>query len=364
MKIVHTADWHLAYRQYGFAQREEDFYLAAEHIARRTIELKADAIIIAGDMFDMPKPPAYAVKRVADLVAKMRAAGVHVVGVDGNHDATGTDWLRVCGITPVSPTEPYKVDWLTIGGLSSCRPTVFWKQVDQMVEAGSKCDIFILHQPLGEFADFEAQGVTALELAPKLDKLGVKYVAMGDIHDYKEIELGGIRFVYPGSIEVNAMNETHDKVFCVSEFVQLADGQVKVHTGYEPIPTRQIVNMNIAGEKDVDELLVKIGSSDPLVMLWYEAGRRDLVKKAEAVLIERGLMHRACPIAASSLNDITAQLSKQQFERKGALLQLKDAVNAFFEENSAEYQLVFQLLDAPDNVTDTIQQYMKSNGVN
>jgi DNA repair exonuclease SbcCD nuclease subunit len=362
MKIVHTADWHLAYRQYGFAQREEDFFRAAEHVVRRTIDMKADLLIIAGDLFDMPKPPAYAVRRVSRMIRDLHDAGIEVIGVDGNHDATGMDWLHVCGIRPVSADDAYKYGGITIRGLSGCRPTMFWKAVDNMVAEDKKCDVFILHQSLGEFADFEAQAITAMELAPKLGKLGVKYVAMGDIHAYKEIELAGIRFTYPGAIEVNAIDEPHDKVFSIIDIEQ-ADGGINMSTSFEPIPTRPIVDFQLHKDEDVDNLLAEIGDTKPLTVLWYDADRRDLAKRAEALLLERGIMQRACPIAASSLDDITAQLTRQQFERKGALMQLKDAVSAFFDDDSDEYQLVFQLLDAPDSVEDILRQCMQYKGV-
>ena len=363
LKFGHTADIHLGYRQYGFQEREQDFCDAFGHVTTRTIDMKLDALIIAGDIFDMPKPPAHIVRFLVEQVRRLQAAGIVVLGIDGNHDVTNGNWLRVCGITVLEPGEVTVLGGVSIVGLHGMRPTLFHKYLDEMVANGTKADVFVLHQALGEMADFDAQEITALELAPKLTKLGVKYVAMGDIHSYKEMVMGGIRFVYPGSTEVNKIDEVQDKTFSIVQVGETPEGEAQVQTALEPIRTRPILEMNLRAEADLDTLLSKLNGIDPLAILWYERENKELAQRAEIILRDKNIMHRICPMSAANLDGIATQLARQQFERKGALLQLKDAVGAFFEESSEEYELVFQMLDSPDSVNNTVEQYLRTKGV-
>ena len=128
-----------------------------------------------------------------------------------------------------------------------------------------------------------------------------------------------------------------------------------------PIPTRPFLVRSFNTEADVDQLLAAVGASPvpPVVVGWYTATNRDLAKRAEAVLQSAGCMYRIMPYSGETKNGMPVQT----FEREKGMLRLKDAVTAFFEETSDEFQLVFQLLDAPDNVKDVIAAYLKSKGL-
>jgi hypothetical protein len=366
MKIVHTADLHLGYRQYGFAQREDDFVEAFKRVVDRAIALKADVLVIAGDLFDMTKPLATTVWQAYTHVWRARNAGVMVVGIDGNHDACSSDWLNVCGIFPLNTTDDkgmYSADGVTIRGINACRPAVFHQTVDELVESGRPTDVLVIHQALGEFADFEAQEITALDLAPKLSAAGIRVVCMGDLHEYKETVVGGVRFIYSGSTEVNAVDENRDKCFSI---IDIAPEEVS--TSYEPIATRQIVEYHLTNEAELDKIISNamqddIEGANPLTFIWYDPAVRDLAKRAEVALRDRHAMYRSAPLSTDGDTSLRQKLIRQGFERKGAMEQLKNAVSAFFDEDTDEYQLVFQLLDNPDSVTPTVEQYLKSKGV-
>lgn len=358
MKFVHSADWHYGYRQYGFYQRELDFYSAGIDLAEKVIQSKADALIVAGDIFDSPKPPAMAVLAVQAVVRMLDKNGIPVFAIDGNHDFTSGHWLQVCNIRTISTTVEYK--GIRIRGIDAARPAVFNTVLDQLVAANEKIDVIVIHQALGELADFQAREITAMEMAPKLTKLGVRYVAMGDIHDYHEMDLGGIRFVYSGSIEMNAIDEKQDKSMSLVDITK-----DELHTSSMPLQIRPIYERHLRTQEDMDMILADIDKCNrpPLVVIWYEPEQKELAHKVEALLKDRGIMFRVVPLSSMSIGTIAQKLARESLERKGALLQLKDAVTTFFDEKSDQYQLVFQLLEAPDNTTDIIKQYMKTKGL-
>ena len=51
MKFIHAADLHLGYRQYGLAERFNDFSRVFRHIVDQAIEQQVDFVLLAGDLF-------------------------------------------------------------------------------------------------------------------------------------------------------------------------------------------------------------------------------------------------------------------------------------------------------------------------
>lgn len=88
MRIIHTADWHIGNTFYGFDRSAEhrhflDFLLGAIG------EYQADALVVAGDVFDNPNPSAEAQAIYYDFLGRALAAnpGLQIVVIAGNHDS-------------------------------------------------------------------------------------------------------------------------------------------------------------------------------------------------------------------------------------------------------------------------------------
>ncbi|WP_455816931.1 exonuclease subunit SbcD [Pseudomonas cerasi] len=86
MRIIHTADWHLG--QFFYTKSR-----AAEHQAfldwllENAEARQADAIIVAGDIFDTGSPPSYARELYNRFVVKLQQTGCQLVVLGGNHDS-------------------------------------------------------------------------------------------------------------------------------------------------------------------------------------------------------------------------------------------------------------------------------------
>ena len=59
MKILHTSDWHLG-QKFLTNDRKAEHELALNWLKNTIEEEKADALIVAGDIFDIGNPPSYA----------------------------------------------------------------------------------------------------------------------------------------------------------------------------------------------------------------------------------------------------------------------------------------------------------------
>ena len=86
MKIIHTADWHLG-RQFHNVSLLEDQTHVLDQIVSLASEIKADVVIIAGDVYDRSVPPAEAVSLLDNTLHRLtKEANATVVMIAGNHD--------------------------------------------------------------------------------------------------------------------------------------------------------------------------------------------------------------------------------------------------------------------------------------
>lgn len=93
MIVAHLSDLHLGFRAYGRIERgadmrERDVAAAFDRAVHEVIRLAPDAIVVSGDVFDRPDPPAGAVVALARGLEALRAAlpEVPVLMVAGPRD--------------------------------------------------------------------------------------------------------------------------------------------------------------------------------------------------------------------------------------------------------------------------------------
>ena len=87
VSFVHASDLHLGYSQYGLETRRQDFDGAFRELVNKTIELKPDFMIIAGDLFHQPRPSNVTLESTIRSFKRLKDAGIPVLTVDGSHDS-------------------------------------------------------------------------------------------------------------------------------------------------------------------------------------------------------------------------------------------------------------------------------------
>lgn len=86
MRLIHTADWHLGKHLEGQSRMEEQ-ELFLDEFVKIVEEKKADMVLIAGDVYDSPNPPARAEKLFYDTLKRLSDGGNRLtVVIAGNHD--------------------------------------------------------------------------------------------------------------------------------------------------------------------------------------------------------------------------------------------------------------------------------------
>ncbi|HXK78390.1 MAG TPA: exonuclease subunit SbcD, partial [Oscillospiraceae bacterium] len=86
MKFFHLADLHIGKRLNEFSLLEDQQAILAEILAYADEE-RPDAVLIAGDVYDRPVPPAEAVSVFDAFVTGLADKGVKVFVISGNHDS-------------------------------------------------------------------------------------------------------------------------------------------------------------------------------------------------------------------------------------------------------------------------------------
>ncbi|MDH5448541.1 MAG: DNA repair exonuclease [Candidatus Bathyarchaeota archaeon] len=81
------ADIHLGYTQYNLEVRREDFNRVFEEVVDKTIKLKPDFMIIAGDIFHHARPSNVTLEAAIKNFCRLLDAGIPALVVDGSHDS-------------------------------------------------------------------------------------------------------------------------------------------------------------------------------------------------------------------------------------------------------------------------------------
>ncbi len=84
--LIHTSDWHLGHRL-GRHERFAEQQAFLEWLLGLVGERRADALVVAGDIFDVANPPIEAVRLFYRFLVQVREHCPNVVIVGGNHDS-------------------------------------------------------------------------------------------------------------------------------------------------------------------------------------------------------------------------------------------------------------------------------------
>lgn len=86
MRLIHTADWHLGRRLKG-VDRTPEIAFALNALLKDAVDLEVDAVLVAGDLFDAPNPPADAERAAYQFFCKLQEHGIPAIVIAGNHDS-------------------------------------------------------------------------------------------------------------------------------------------------------------------------------------------------------------------------------------------------------------------------------------
>jgi len=220
--------------------RREDFDRAFRELVGKTIELKPDFMIIAGDLFHHARPSNIILENAIRNFSRLREAGIPVLTVDGSHDSapnvvTGTilNPLDSAGLIYYLPRHEgacwRKEDCCYVYGVPNFRTR---RRTEELLPAfveqnkptpdPALFNIFVLHMGLDipSLTPPYMEAEAPRELIPE----GFNYYVAGHVHKpYKDKFKTGL-LVYSGSTETVDYEEAkNDKGFY---YVEVDEGGV------------------------------------------------------------------------------------------------------------------------------------------
>jgi len=216
LSFVHVADIHLGYTQYNLEVRHEDFSRAFQEVVDKTIELKPDFMIIAGDIFHQARPTNVTLEAAIKCFGRLREAGIPVLVVDGSHDAapnviTGTilNPLDAAGLLHYLPRHEgacWRNDKCYVYGIPNYRTRgKTEEQLPLFYEANKPSpdpdlfNIFVFHMAL-DLPNVKPPQMEA-EAPPELLPEGFNYYAGGHVHKPSRSGFKTGVLAYSGSTE-------------------------------------------------------------------------------------------------------------------------------------------------------------------
>ena len=136
MRLIHTSDWHLGQTLHG---QERDFEHAQflDWLLGQLVSHQADALLIAGDVFDTVNPPLRAQERLYDFIVRAheQLPQLDIVMIAGNHDSGGRIELPAPLMRRLNAHAVGRISWVADGQLDHQRLLVPLHDVGGQVAA-------------------------------------------------------------------------------------------------------------------------------------------------------------------------------------------------------------------------------------
>lgn len=122
MRLIHTSDWHLGQTLHG----QDRDYEHAQFLAWLLDQLvghQADALLMAGDVFDTVNPPLKAQERLYDFIVRAheKLPQLDIVMIAGNHDSGGRIELPAPLMRRLNAHAVGRISWVAEGQLDHQR---------------------------------------------------------------------------------------------------------------------------------------------------------------------------------------------------------------------------------------------------
>ena len=353
MKIVHLSDLHLGKRVNEFSMLEDQAYILSS-ILRIIDDVGPEAVIVAGDVYDKPVPPAEAVELFDDFLWQLARRKVQVFVVSGNHDSperiafasrlidhSGIHLSPVyCGqVAPITLADEYgPVRFYMLPFVKPTHVRRYFEDkeissytdalrvaVDAMAMDKTVRNVLVTHQFVTGAARSESEDVS-VGGTDNVDASvfeGIDYVALGHIHGPQNI--GEPRIRYAGTPLKYSFSEAgHVKSVTVATLGEKGNLQVETipltprrdlrelrgcysdlvtRVNYEGTATDDYLHITLTDEEDIPDVINRLRVIYPNLMKLDYDNRRTRAG---------GQIGAAADVASKTPLDLVAELYEQQ----------------------------------------------------
>lgn len=317
MRLAHFSDTHLGLRQLHYTldggrnTREQDIYDAFERTVDKIIELRPDAVVHSGDLFDGFHPSNTAIAVAFDQFKRLHAERIPTVVIAGNHSTprvAATDHvfglLDRLGCVHAVHAQPelIEIGELAVTAIPHCNdPDQLREWITNARPSPShRFNVLVLHVGLNRFGTVGASEAGHISLSGEtLEEVkDFTYIALGHLHKFDRARVNA---VYAGSLEritwaddakrkgVVAVDLTADPFDDDSGYVTLHPVESRRFERLPEIDASQTDNLTdaivaAAGDKRVKESIVKLPIGNVTVDVFGAIDRRAIAKAFEDCL--------------------------------------------------------------------------------
>lgn len=280
MKIIHTSDWHLGQNFFGY-DRSNDHEAMIEQLVKLVKEEKPDALIIAGDIYDIAVPGTAVQRDFAEYIVRLHNSHpeMTIVCISGNHDSASrhevyqTPWeaLKVKMVGKMDMATPAnniievpQKGWIVAVPYTNERflDENFYTKLEEAAKesCGEELPVIYVGHAAISGCDFTGHSIMnnrfigGIEYT-SIDDLGAvyDYIALGHIH--KAQTFGGGRARYSGSpipVTFDEIRSAYEHGFTVVEIDRHGEAPVIRTVGVDcPHPLVNIPSEGSASWKEV-----------------------------------------------------------------------------------------------------------------
>ncbi len=333
MRFLHLSDLHLGKRVCEFSMLEDQQFIL-EQILALLDSHPVDAVLLAGDLYDKPVPPAEAVRLLDWFLTELSRRGLPVFAVSGNHDsadrvAFGSALLAESRVyvspvfsgipAPVTLTDAYgPVDLYLLPFLKPAavhhvfpdEPIESYNDaltcvLDRMQPDPGRRSVLVAHQFVAGAASCESEepsvgGIDWVD-ASLFDRFD--YVALGHLHSPQKVGRETLRycgtplkysfseanqkksaaFVELGpkgtvTVTTESLTPRHDLRELKGSYMELTDRR-----SYEGTATDDYLHITLTDEQDIPEALARLRVVYPnLMRLDYDNRRTRALQTPDA----------------------------------------------------------------------------------
>lgn len=264
MRLLHISDLHLGKRVNEYSMLEDQAHIL-DQILKIADQEQAQGVLIAGDVYDKPVPPAEAVRLLDYLLSSFADRKIPVFFISGNHDSRdrlsfGAELFKKSGVYMASEGFLEKVDRedeygeLSIWLMPFLKPAqvrsvypekdiqTYTDAVRAVLEEAdldpAKRNILVAHQFVAGAVQCESEEVSigGLDQVDVSVFDGFEYVALGHLHRPQSVTRETVR--YCGTPLKYSFSEVHDQ-----KSVTIVELKEKGETAIKTVPLTPLRDM-------------------------------------------------------------------------------------------------------------------------
>ncbi|WP_440953267.1 metallophosphoesterase [Methanococcoides sp. FTZ1] len=218
--------------------RRQDFIDAFSSVVDDAVEMKMDAVVHAGDLFDSRNPTLEDILDTINILSKLKLRNIPFLSVVGNHESKQhTQWLDLfesMGLAIRLGSKPYRIEDIAIYGIDNVpRSKIQLFDYSKFTDEDSaQYNILVMHQLMLPFPFGEWDCEDVIRELP----FDVHAILLGDYHRNEKIRVDRTWVTYCGSTERNSASETDARTYNI---VTINDNGIDI--GRRNIPTRDFL---------------------------------------------------------------------------------------------------------------------------